>query len=129
MNQARRPLPILAVIAVSALSGALASAAVGRAAMAVTLPIVQDPRVTTLVKYVSVDDSGNIALNGSQITINGTSVQIKSSGAASLQGTTTSVTGTSVSVTGTATASVSGAQTSLNGSGQTVITGGLVRIN
>jgi hypothetical protein len=32
-------------------------------------------------------------------------------------------------VTGTATASMTGAQTSLNGSGQTVITGGLVRIN
>jgi len=114
VNQARRPLPILAVIAVSALSGALASAAVGRAAMAVTLPIVQDPRVTTLIKYVAVDDSGNITLTGGQITITGSSVQIKSSGAASLQGTTTSVSGT---------------QTSLIGAAQTVIKGALVTIN
>ena len=122
MNQSRRPMPILAVIAVSALSGALASALVGRTAMAVTLPTVQDPRVTTLIKYVSVDDSGNIALNGSQITITGSSVQIKSSGAASLGGTTTSV-------TGTASTSVTGGQMSVTGAATTAIKGGLVVIN
>ena len=115
-------MPILAVIAVSALSGALASALVGRTAMAVTLPTVQDPRVTTLIKYVSVDDSGNIALNGSQITITGSSVQIKSSGAASLGGTTTSV-------TGTASTSVTGGQMSVTGAATTAIKGGLVVIN
>ena len=122
MNQSRRPMPILAVIAVSALSGALASALVGRTAMAVTLPTVQDPRVTTLIKYVSVDDSGNIALNGSQITITGSSVQIKSSGAASLGGTTTSV-------TGTASTSVTGGQMSVTGAATTAIKGGVVVIN
>jgi len=122
VNQSRRPMPILAVIAVSALSGALASALVGRTAMAVTLPTVQDPRVTTLIKYVSVDDSGNIALNGSQITITGSSVQIKSSGAASLGGTTTSV-------TGTASTSVTGGQMSVTGAATTAIKGGLVVIN
>jgi len=122
VNQSRRPMPILAVIAVSALSGALASALVGRTAMAVTLPTVQDPRVTTLIKYVSVDDSGNIALNGSQITITGSSVQIKSSGAASLGGTTTSV-------TGTASTSVTGGQMSVTGAATTAIKGGVVVIN
>ena len=114
MNQSRRPMPILAVIAVSALSGALASALVGRTAMAVTLPTVQDPRVTTLIKYVSVDDSGNIALNGSQITITGTTVQIKASGNASLQGSNTSVTGTSTSLTGQGVTSIKGALVTIN---------------
>ena len=114
MNQPRRPLPILAVIAVSALSGALASALVGRTAMAVTLPTVQDPRVTTLIKYVSVDDSGNIALNGSQITITGTTVQIKASGNASLQGSNTSVTGTSTSLMGQGVTSIKGALVTIN---------------
>jgi hypothetical protein len=107
-------MPILAVIAVSALSGALASALVGRTAMAVTLPTVQDPRVTTLIKYVSVDDSGNIALNGSQITITGTTVQIKASGNASLQGSNTSVTGTSTSLTGQGVTSIKGALVTIN---------------
>jgi hypothetical protein len=114
VNQPRRPLPILAVIAVSALSGALASALVGRTAMAVTLPTVQDPRVTTLIKYVSVDDSGNIALNGSQITITGTTVQIKASGNASLQGSNTSVTGTSTSLMGQGVTSIKGALVTIN---------------
>jgi biopolymer transport protein ExbD len=114
VNQSRRPMPILAVIAVSALSGALASALVGRTAMAVTLPTVQDPRVTTLIKYVSVDDSGNIALNGSQITITGTTVQIKASGNASLQGSNTSVTGTSTSLTGQGVTSIKGALVTIN---------------
>jgi hypothetical protein len=101
MNPPTRTLPLLAVIAVSAFSGALASAVVEHAAAAATLvPAVtvvqQDPDVTTLLKYVKVDAAGNVTINGGGISIKGSSVQITAQGPATLQGSTVSVQGSGI---------------------------------
>lgn len=69
MNPSTRTIPIIAVIAVAALSGALVSAIVERAAVAANAPSAQDPQLTTLLKYVSVDASGNITIKGGDIKI------------------------------------------------------------
>lgn len=51
------------------MSGALVSALMERAAVAANGPSAQDPQLTTLLKYVSVDPSGNVAIKGGNITI------------------------------------------------------------
>jgi hypothetical protein len=63
-------MPIFAVIAVSALSGALASAVVERAAVAATATV-QDPALSNLLKSVSVDSAGNVTIKGTQVQISG----------------------------------------------------------
>lgn len=131
MNRPGQSLPIYAVIAVSALSGALASAVVQRTAVAASLPTpVQDPALTNLAKFVQVDPSGNVAIVGTQVSIKGTSVTVSGSSSTAVgSGGTTSLTGTSVSVAGTAATSVTGANVTVNGSGQTAIKGSVVTIN
>jgi hypothetical protein len=77
MNAPTKNVPIAAIIVVAALSGALASAVVDHAAFAASLPTTtsatiaeQDPRLTALLKYVSVDGSGNVTIQGAKVTIN-----------------------------------------------------------
>jgi len=105
---------IVAVIAVAAFSGALASVVVERAAIAAVVPsvqnpqlTVQNPQLTNLLKYITVDSSGNVTIKGTQISIQGTTVQIS----------------------GQASAQISAPSASLEGSGTTVIKGGIVTIN
>jgi hypothetical protein len=114
MSPSTRTIPIVAVIAVAAFSGALASAVVERAAVAATVPsvqnpqlTVQNPQLTNLLKYITVDSSGNVTIKGTQISIQGTTVQIS----------------------GQASAQISAPSASLEGSGTTVIKGAIVTIN
>ena len=100
MNLSFRAMPMLAVIAVSALSGALASAVVERAASAATAPTAQDPQLTNLLKYVSVDSAGDVAIKGTQIQI-----------------------------CGYTTVTVQASMVSVQGAGQTSIKGAIVTIN
>jgi hypothetical protein len=99
MKPSLRSMPIVAVIAVSAVSGALASAVVERAAVAATATV-QDPALTNLLKYVSVDPAGNVTIKGTQVQISGD-----------------------------ATVSVKGATVNVQGSAQTAIKGGIVTLN
>jgi hypothetical protein len=94
MNHPTRTIPLVAVIAVAALSGALAGAVVDRAAVAApVMAVQQDPRLTRLLQYISVDSSGDVTVKGSRIRIQGTTVQINASTSASLQGVITTVQG------------------------------------
>ena len=108
MKPSFRSMPILAVIAVSALGGALTSAVVERAAVAATATV-QDPALTNLLKYVSIDASGNVTIKGGNIKIQSTG-NIDAQAAAS------------VSIKGAANALV-------QGGGTTAIKGALVTIN
>lgn len=99
MKRSLKTMPVVAVIVVSAFSGAVASAVVERAAVAATATV-QDPALTNLLKHVSVDPGGNV-------TIKGTEVQIS----------------------GDATVSVKGTAVTVQGSSQTAIKGGIVTIN
>lgn len=99
MKPSLRSMPIIAVIAVSALSGALTSAVVERAAVAATATV-QDPALTNLLRYVSVDQAGNVTIKGTQVQINGDA--------------TVSVKGTTVNVQGSAQTAIKGAIVTIN---------------
>ena len=86
MNAPTRTLPLLAVIAVAALSGAIASSVVEHAAFAATITPVQDPELTTLLKYVKVDAGGNVTINGTNVSIKGSSVNVQGAAQTSIKG-------------------------------------------
>jgi hypothetical protein len=72
MYASMKTVPLAAVIIVSALSGALASAVVGRTAIAATAAAptpTPDPRLTNLLNYVTVDASGNVTIKASNVSI------------------------------------------------------------
>jgi hypothetical protein len=133
MNSSLRTMPILAVIAVAALSGALTSAIIERAAIAATAPSAQDPQLTTLLKYVAVDSAGNVTIKGGNLNIQSTgnlsmqnnnltiasqgTVTIKAGTGATVQG------GTTLDIKGGATTSVTGPMVSINGAATTAIQG------
>ncbi len=111
MNTSAKIIPCAAVITVAALSGALVSAVVERAAVAASAPTVQtDPRLTTLLKYVKVDEAGNITISGGNINIKGSSFQISADGSATLKGASNVFVqgGGNVSVQGGGTTSIKG---------------------
>ena len=105
MNFRSRTLPLVGVIAVSALSGAFASAVVERAAVAAT-PAPLDPRLTTLLNAIKVDDAGDVTIKGLNVSVQGTTVKINAQ--------TTTLEGTQTTVQGSATAIIKGAIVKIN---------------
>jgi hypothetical protein len=87
-----RTLPLLAVIAVAALSGAIASTVVEHAAYAATLTAVQqDPELTNLLKYVKVDAAGNVTINAANVSIKGSSVSVQGAAQTVIKGAIVSI--------------------------------------
>jgi hypothetical protein len=92
MKPILKMLPLLAVIAVSALSGAIASTVVEHAANAATLtPVQQDPELTNLLKYIKVGAAGDVTINGTNVLIKGSSVNVQGAAQTTIKGAIVSI--------------------------------------
>jgi large exoprotein involved in heme utilization and adhesion len=138
MNPSTRTIPIIAVIAVAALSGALVSVAVERAAVAASAPSAQDPQLTMLLKYVSVDASGNITIKGGDIKIqNSGNFFVNPSGNVTIKGQAIAIESSQninlksgkIDISATSSATLQGMSSALvQSNGATAIKGGTVTI-
>lgn len=97
------PTIVLVACATSIVSSAVTAVAISRSPVAAAVEPTKvaplDPQVARLLKYVKVDDSGNVTIDGTKITISGQQVKVNGQAQVSVQsGAETAIKGAIVTI-------------------------------
>jgi hypothetical protein len=122
MNASTKGLWLASVVA-AGFGGGLTGAIVAERPAVAAIPAQVDPALPNLLRYVRVDDGGNVTIAASNLTISGSNVSIKAGASMQL------VSGGQAQVkAGAGLSLVSGGVTDVEGGAQTTIKGGVVTI-